>query len=151
MIDPTQPLTFEEKKEEKEKELTTQQEIFCQLYATDMEFFGNGVQSYIKAYDIDVNKKGAYNGARASASRLLADANILARINKILESGGFNDANIDKQLEFLINQSADLNTKLGAIREYNRLKARIIDKVDVTGEIKTITIKRTSTKKQGNE
>ena len=38
--------------------LTPQQELFCQLYAGDREFFGNGVQSYIEAYKVDTTKKG---------------------------------------------------------------------------------------------
>ena len=38
--------------------LTPQQELFCQLYAGDREFFGNGVQSYIEAYNVDTSKPG---------------------------------------------------------------------------------------------
>jgi hypothetical protein len=34
--------------------LNPKQELFCELYATDREFFGNGVQSSIEAYDVSV-------------------------------------------------------------------------------------------------
>jgi len=35
-------------------------------------------------------------------------------------------------LLFLINQQADFTNKLGAMREYNKLKQRIIEKKDIT-------------------
>jgi hypothetical protein len=121
-------------KEQQPKGLNEKQELFCQLYATDREFFGNGVQAYIEAYEPDTSKPNWYNGARASASRLLSDVNIYTRINELLEDGGLNDVNVDKQLQFLINQQDDKSTKLQAIREYNKLKQRIIDRIDHTSK-----------------
>ncbi|MEX0686799.1 MAG: terminase small subunit [Balneolales bacterium] len=99
------------------------QEKFCQLYVSE-EFFGNGVQSYIQAYDIEIDKPGAYNTARANASRLLTNANIKQRINDLIEEAGLNDAFVDKQLLFLLTQHTDFKSKLGAIKEYNRVKGR---------------------------
>ena len=61
----------------KEKNLNPKQELFCQLYATEREFFGNGVDSYVEAYDVDLSKKNAYKSAAASASRLLKNVNII--------------------------------------------------------------------------
>lgn len=112
--------------------LPPKQELFCNYFATDKEFFGNGTESYIEAYNIDLTRKGAYAGARASASRLLTNANILKRIDELLESGVLNDQFVDKQIAFLISQNAELHTKLGAIKEYNALKSRITSKLDVT-------------------
>jgi phage terminase small subunit len=117
---------------EQQKKLTPKQELFCQYFASDREFFGNGTESYIEAFDIDLNKKGAYAGARASASRLLTKANILQRINELLETGILNDEFVDKQIAFLIAQNAELGTKLGAIKEYNALKQRVTKKLDLT-------------------
>lgn len=106
-------------------------ERFAMLYATDSEFFGNGVQTYIETYDIDTSKKGAYNAAAASASALLKNPVILARINHYLESRmGLSDAFADKQLAFVMAQSADLRSKMAAIREYNALKGRIKQKIE---------------------
>jgi len=97
---------------------------FCELYASDEEFFGNGVQSYIEVYK--PKKVGNwYNSARADASRLLTSANILGYVNQILEMRGLNDTFVDKQLEFLITQHADFKSKLGGIHEYNQLKRRV--------------------------
>ena len=40
---------------------------------------------------------------------------------------------------FLINQHADLKTKMSAIREFNALKARIQQKIDITSKGEKIT------------
>lgn len=113
-------------------------ELFCQLYATNREFFGNGTQAYIEAYDIDItSRKGAYAAARASASDLLTNANILKRIDELLELGPLNDQNVDRQLGFLIEQNADYSNKMAAIREYNALKTRVTKKIEgkLTGDL----------------
>src|SRR3990167_4352497 len=116
------------------KKVTLKQEVFCKFYVSE-EFFGNGTQSYLEAYGFK-DEDGhtiSYDTAKTNASRLLTYANILARINELLEIGGFNEQNVDKQHLFLINQFADLKTKMAAIKEYNRLKERgaEVHKVDV--------------------
>lgn len=120
--------------------LTPKQELFCRLYASDREFFGNGVQSYIEAYGVDLTKKGAYLVARVEASKLLTKPNILKRIDEIFEGGGLNNSYVDKQLEKLITQDADFKSKLGAIKEYNTLHSRIQKKIDITSGNKPIPI-----------
>jgi hypothetical protein len=51
--------------------------------------------------------------------------------------------NVDKQLSFIITQYGDLSTKLSAIKEYNRLKSRIIDRapVSISLDLSTKTLK----------
>lgn len=124
--------------------LTPQQEMFCQLYASDREFFGNGVQSYIEAYGIDMSRRGAYATARSGAHENLTKPYILERIEEIFEAHGLNDQFVDKQLEKLICQDADFKSKLGAIQEYNKMKGRIINRQQIDGgiEIKPILPKR---------
>lgn len=111
--------------------LTAKNELFCQYYASDREFFGNGVQSYIAAYPVDLTKKGAYNVAKNGAYELLTKPDILKRIDEIFEAHGLNDAFVDKQLEKLIVQDAEFPTKLSAIKEYNKLKSRIMERAEV--------------------
>ena len=111
----------------KSEKLTPKQEYFAQLYASDREFFGNGVESYIEAYDFDMTKKNAYNVAGSAASRLLRNVRVLARINEIMELGNLNDEFVDKQLAFVITQNADFGAKIQGIREYNKLKRRITE------------------------
>lgn len=123
---------YELEKEEKADKLNPNQELFCKLYASDKEFFGNGVISYAEAYGLDLKEKGNYNTARANASRLLTNASILKRINELLEVDSLNDAFVDKQLAFVIAQNVDLSSKTAAIREYNKLKTRIVERIDHT-------------------
>ncbi len=108
-----------------ESDLNVKQEAFCQKYATDKEFFGNGVQSYIEVYQPDQQKINWYQNACVYASELLRKPKVNARINALLAETGFSDVHVDKQLSFLLTQHSDLQTKLGAIREYNKLKKRI--------------------------
>lgn len=119
--------------------ITAKNELFCQYYASDREFFGNGVQSYIEAYGIDASKPGAYNGAKANAFKLLTNADILKRIDEVFEAHGLNDTFVDKQLEKLIVQDADFSAKNKAISEYNKLKGRITDKAEVETNV-TVTV-----------
>lgn len=114
-----------------EEERNARQEKFCQLYASDREFFGNGVETYLECYDIDRSKPNWYKTACACASRLLSNAKVFNRINELLDKNGLNDAFVDKQLLFLIQQHEDKGSKVAAIREYNKLKQRITDKLDI--------------------
>ena len=129
------------KEEEKEDELNTRQEKFCQLYTTETEFYGNGVQSYLEVYDIDKTKPNWYKTACAAASRELSKVKVCKRIIELLEENGLNDQNVDKHLLYLITQFADNSAKLGAIREYNKLKQRITEKLEHSGKIENIVTK----------
>lgn len=135
-------ITKKDKWGKTERDLKFRQEKFCELFTSwDKDFFGNWVQSYIEAYEPDRSKPNWYKTACASASQLLSNIKVIARINELLETGGFNDQHVDKQLLLLITQHADFSSKLWAIREYNKLKKRVddamkpvinIDKVQVT-------------------
>lgn len=114
-----------------------QQEEFCQLYVSK-EFFGNGVETYLEVYDIDRTKPNWYKTACSAASRLLSNVKVAERINQLLDEAGLNNSHVDKQLLFLITQHADFTSKLGAIKEYNKLKARITEKVDHTLELQPV-------------
>lgn len=110
-----------------ENGLTEKQELFCQLYATDREFFGNGTQAYIEAYDVDVSTPGGYRVAQASASRLLSNVIILKRIDEIMEYAVLNDSYVDKKMAFWIMQESNPMASIAAIKEYNKVKKRTVD------------------------
>ena len=103
--------------------LNRKQKRFCEYFSSSEEFFGNGVQSYIEAYT-PKQIGNWYNSAKSSAFNLLTKPYILEYIDNLLELRGLNNPFVDKQLEFLVTQSADFKSKLGAIREYNQLKKR---------------------------
>lgn len=127
---PKEKVIFEKLPESPDDKLTMRQEKFCKLFASDKEFFGNGSTSYMEAYP-----DASYASARTNASRLLTNANILQRINDLLENAVLNDEFVDKQLAFIITQNVELNTKLGAIKEYNALKSRVTKKLKLEGEL----------------
>lgn len=110
--------------------LTFKQSRFCELYSSTEEFFGNGVQSYIEAYE-PKQRGNWYNNAKASAFDNLTKPNILKYVDYLLELRGLNDSFVDKQLELLITQNADYKSKLGGIKEYNALKSRVTKHLDL--------------------
>lgn len=112
--------------------ITLENEMFCQYYSSPSEFFGNGVQSYAAAYGVDLTDARAYSVAKSRASQLLTNLNVLRRINDLLDSTGLNDTHVDKQLFLIINQNADFHAKLGAIKEFNKLRNRIVDRIEHT-------------------
>jgi len=123
------------KKLTKRKELKNpNHEMFCQLYASNKEFFGNGVASYVLAYNINLDKRGAYASARTGAYRLLTNDDILKRIDELLDIY-INDQVVDKELAFVIIQKAELSSKVSAIKEYNQVKGRIKQRMEHTGDI----------------
>jgi hypothetical protein len=129
------------------KGLTLQQKKFCEIYTSETEFYGNGVRSYCEAYGKEVKSESSYNAAKKCASVLLTNSNILAYINKLLTDQGLNEVNVDKQLSFLIQQNSDFGTKLGAIKEFNALKERITQKLQLqTGEYEVSIGRRSENK-----
>src|SRR3990167_4547063 len=116
----------------KVRKLNLKQERFCQLFATQEEFFGNGVASYLKAYNPKREKVNWYKIACTDASRLLSNAKVCARIAELLTTDGFNDENVMKQHLFLINQMDDKSAKNKAIESFYKLKGKILDRAEVT-------------------
>lgn len=114
------------------EKLNERQEKFCQLYTGEEGFFGNGVKAYLEVYDIDKRKPNWYKTACSAASQILTNIKVIKRINELLEEQGLNNEYVDKQLLFLIMQHSDFSSKLGAIKEYNKLKQRITEKTDIT-------------------
>lgn len=130
-------------KDKNEKMLNPNEKMFCQLYFGGGKYFGNGTWSYIKAFSIDVpllpisflntKQKKRYNIARSTSSDLLAKPYIKEEGNKILDSLLKNEI-VDRELVKIIMQDEDKMSKNVAIKEYNRLKTRVADKVDLTSK-----------------
>src|SRR6266498_75388 len=115
------------------KKLTLKQERFCQLYARGAaDLYGNATRCYAEAYGVDLEVKGGYKRAQMAGSRLVSNDIISNRINKLLEGEGLNDTFVDAQLAFVVRQSGDFAAKVAGIREYNKIRGRIIEKIDHT-------------------
>ena len=89
------------------------------------EFLGNGTRAYADAYGFE-QEGNWWKTCAAGASRMLKSTKISNRINEILKVV-MNDAIVDNELGYVIAQKSDLNSKVAAIREYNKLKKRISD------------------------
>lgn len=111
--------------------LTLTQKKFCENYVST-EFLGNGVRAYSDAFGIDISSKNQYQVANVGAQRLLQHEGCLKYVNELLDEKGLNDVTVDKHLLFLIQQGADLSAKVGAIREYNKLRNRVSTQLEVT-------------------
>lgn len=132
--------------------LTLKQERFCRYYAQDSNLYGNGVLAFAEAYEYDldnadrtrdIDEKGneikgtsdydrQYNTCAVSANRLLIKDNIIKRINELLNEQ-LNDTVIDARLSEIILHGDDKDS-IAAIKEYNKLKQRIVDKLDLTSK-----------------
>ena len=122
-------------------------ELFCRYYAQGEGTFGNATLSYAAAYEINVgdvsmsDKDGnpvvekAYKGNYATCSsngyRLLRSAEVQARL-VVLRNELLRDEIVDAELAKVITQDGDLTPKVAAIKEFNKLRGRIIDQTKVT-------------------
>jgi len=126
----------------KDGQLTAEQEHFCRLYATDYDCMGNGTRAYIIAYGLNPENPNDYKTASVGSTRNLDKPHVIAKINQLLDAEGLNDLNTDKQLLHLIQQHADKPTKLNAIKEYNKMRGRIIERsqLDVNNKQTVVAI-----------
>lgn len=114
-----------------EHKLTVRQEAFCIDYTKRGNTFGNGTMAYAEAYNKDLSNAGTYAVCRAQASILLTNPNILERVRELLDLDPLNNETVDKELAFVIQQNSEMAPKVSAIKEYNALKARIKNKLEV--------------------
>ncbi len=134
--------------------ISPQQELFCRFYAQNDDLFSNATLSYGEAYDyklhelsterpvISTNDEGkpiefgesehakAYNTCAANASRLLRNDKIQARII-VLMNEWLKDDVVDSEL-FKVIKNHKMEAKIAGIREYNKMRGRIIEKTDIT-------------------
>ena len=107
-------------------------ELFCQNYVNNPTTQGNATLSLAEANEMDADYKGtdeqksAYNVAKSSASRLLTNANVRTRVVQ-LWNNLMKDEIVDAEHAKIIFQDGELNAKMAAIKEYNRLRKRATD------------------------
>lgn len=110
---------------------------FCKNYVVG-ETIGNAIRSYANAYDKDMDEdESDYYACKNGSYRLMRNQLVLEYINLLIYKAGFHPSSVDAQLLYLINQHNDFASKLGAIKEYNKLAGRITDKMEVQGQIDT--------------
>lgn len=106
-------------------------QIHFVIYYMSNDSMGSGVDAYCKAYGLNRNSKNDYTNAMSQATNFLKDMKILNFFNYMLDSLYLNDHFVDKQLGFLITQNSDMNAKVQGIREYNKLRNRIENNLNI--------------------
>jgi hypothetical protein len=142
--------------------LNPQRELFCRYYTQNEDLFGNATHSYAEAYDYkldtlsheaiydlpegnkdrkkiqDSEYERAIHVCAVEGSRLLRSPEVQSRITALLNEI-LRDEVVDSQLAKLIMQDSEPAAKIAAIREYNKIRQRIVDKTDITSGGKPIT------------
>jgi hypothetical protein len=124
---------MEIEKQNKDNKLNEKQLLFCKYFVSE-DFFCNGTKAYAKAYNKDLSDIKQYNVCKVSASELLTNPNISLRIQEEVKEAGLNDNFADKQLYLSMLQNVDFSSKVKAISEYNKLRQRIVTKVESKNE-----------------
>ena len=117
------------------RKLSLNEKLFCRYYifGVEREFaIGNGTRSYAKAYSKDLTK--SYDVCSTNAWEVLRKPEIKEYNRKLVEQAGWNDEAVDGRLSEILYTGKHVDS-VQAIKEYNKLKARIIEKVEHSGQI----------------
>ena len=112
--------------------LNPRQMLFVEFYMTgDRGIRYNATESYLQAYSGEnatfKNKQLKRNSARVAGGGLLSLNSIKIYQRYITRNTGFNHESVDNKLKDLIFESHGRDSVI-AIREYNKLNSRIINK-----------------------
>jgi hypothetical protein len=138
------------KNKPKEETLSPQHMMFCNLYVKNSDLFGNATMCYADAFGFELESLSqeaiysdpdefghkelledspytkAYNVCSVNGNRLLRNAKIDDYI-KVLLNELMTNENADAELAWVMKQRKDLGPKIQALREFNKLKNRIIN------------------------
>lgn len=144
------------KKAQADEQLKAKRELFCRCYTQNNELFGNATLSYAEAFDYKLDELSreavyetdideetgaetqgklieqsphdkAYHVCSVLSSKLLRNDDIQARI-RVLLNELLKDEIVDSELAKIIMRDGDMPSKIAGIREYNKLRGRIIDR-----------------------
>lgn len=136
--------------------LNPQQEAFCQFYTGIKATFGNGTRSYAEAYGYDIEAQSREDEVRDPETKKLLQESSYKRMCDVCANGAYallRKPEIDKRIKTLLatmpNETIDARLNeiiaggkpqdsIAAIKELNKLRQRITEKLDVTSGGKTI-------------
>ena len=85
---------------------------------------GDRIQAISEAYDIDQSKKGWRLTARVMAADSLTKPYISEALNELFAEYELTPELVDRELHYVIEQKAELSSKVKAINEYNKITGR---------------------------
>ncbi|HDY68423.1 hypothetical protein LCGC14_3050130 [marine sediment metagenome] len=134
----------------KQLRLSLNEKLFVKYYLFGSKEFrlGNGTKAYAKAYNRDIKDKKVYNICSVNALTCLRNSKIKEYIATVLEESGFNDHIVDAKLLDIL-KNGDNKESLGAIKEYNNLRARITQKHELINPVNITVTRGDDTKRSG--
>lgn len=109
------------------------------------ETIGNKIQSYAKAYDIDINHpdqdtaKKNYKRVSSHVYDFFATEVAQHYIETLYAKADISEASVVNRLKYLIDQAEDKKLSLDAIKHYDSRKGRIKSQLEITGGMKNTT------------
>lgn len=97
---------------------------------------GNATMSYAKAYGLDPEDKKQYNTCSVMGLYNLRNAKIKEMMRQVLDDNGLNDEVVDARLLDII-KNAQAKDSVSAIKEYNSLKKRIDNNININNIVIT--------------
>jgi hypothetical protein len=96
-------------------------------------------QAYAEAYDIDIKEESGRRIAEANSSRLLRNDKFRTLWRKVLTEAGFYNETVDNELvKLMTDPTVHPSIRRAALRDFNELHGRIINKIDHTTKGKEI-------------
>lgn len=111
--------------------LQPQQVTFCIEYVNHTMHTGRGLQAAANAYGYDVTTTKGKTNAYACSNNNLKDIQCGMLIDILLSGMGMNDHAMDKRLFEIAMDRSDNKTAVLAIQEYNKVKNRIQQTIQV--------------------
>lgn len=128
-------------------------ELFCQEYVKPGEDFLKAGRAYAKVYNFDYTDPKQRNTCDVSACDLLRNPKIHDRIMQFMYAAGCNEENAVQAIKEVMEQKEDKGSRLKATDLYYKYIKGVADKVEITGEVKgvTITVKNFKKEKENEE
>lgn len=129
---------------DKPDELNERQELFCQYFVFNDALRRNATRSYAEAYRYNLHElegveyKKAESVCAVEGSKLLRKPKIQKRLVQ-LRNELLTDEVVDSKLAEVIVQEDSYHARMMGITEFNKLRGRITDKVDLTSKGEPIT------------
>lgn len=118
--------------------LNLNQKRFAEYYilgGDNNEFrIGNATHSYAKAYSYDLSEEGKADICSGEGSKLLRNPKVKKYMRDVLEASGWNDEAMDARLKQIGFTGKDADS-INAIKEFNKIKKRVTDKLEFEGEV----------------
>ena len=111
--------------------IITNHKKFVDTFLFDSTVHNKPHLAYAKVYDKPFNSPVEVKRCVSASSRLMGHPDVLLYMRFMTEKTVFSEEFIDHELGWMATQREELAPKIQAIKEFNRLKGRITEKIEV--------------------